>query len=99
MAAARILFVGLCFEERAGNARAAPIANLALATSRAALPAIRPGAAGDADPHGRVVLVVLDHLVEELGLELAGDHAVDHRLSVGLYFRDVRSLVRRVHPP
>ena len=43
--------------------------------------------------HVRVVTVVLDHLVEELRLELLGDHAVDHRLSVGS--RSARSRAQR----
>src|SRR5260221_11655586 len=32
--------------------------------------------------HVRVVLVVLDHLLEEVALELLGDHAIDRALSV-----------------
>jgi hypothetical protein len=37
--------------------------------------------AADDDGHVRVVFVVLDHLVEQLALELPRDHAVDHPVS------------------
>src|SRR5439155_7929079 len=66
------------------DALPAAVAHLALAA--VGLPGAPVGAfaAVDDDGHVRVVLVVLDHLVEELGLELARDHAVDHpALSVG----------------
>ena len=53
--------------------------SLALAAGSPAVPAaVGPLAAVDDDRHVRVVLVVLDHLVEELGLELTRDHAIDH---------------------
>src|SRR5687767_13727017 len=82
MATGRILVVGfsaLGIEERARDARPAPVAGLALAAGLAAVAAIRPFAALEDDRHIRVVLVVLDHLLEELGLELPRDHAIDHR--------------------
>src|SRR4249919_3040142 len=96
MATARSLFVGLGLEERARNPGAAPVAQLALAAGLAALPAIGPRAAIEDDGHVRVVLVVLDHLVEELGLELAGDHAVDHP---DLIVRSGLPLARAVRSP
>src|SRR5215217_9691449 len=74
--------VGL--RERARDARATPVAHLALAA--VGLPVTPVGAFATIEDHRhvRVVLVVVRHLLEELGLELARDHAVDHRaLSLG----------------
>src|SRR5437868_3566710 len=68
--------------ERSGDPRPPSVARLALLHElRFRLPraAIGALAAVDDDGHVRVVLVVLDHLVVELSLELARDHAVDHR--------------------
>src|SRR6185436_4623672 len=74
--------VGL--RERAWNAGPAAVADLAFASVGFALAPVRAVAAVDDHAHVRVVLVVVDHLLEELGLELARDNAVDHRaLSVG----------------
>src|SRR5262245_36123447 len=69
------------FEERSRDAWAPAVASHTLAAGLAwpALAAVRPLAAIDDDGHVRVVLVVLDHLVEELVGELTRDHAVDHR--------------------
>src|SRR6266480_1977773 len=73
--------------ERAWDPRAPAVARLALLEE---LGLRLPGAAVGAFAavydhcHVRVVLVVLDHLVEELRLELARDHAIDHlQLIVG----------------
>src|SRR4029079_18036243 len=93
MATASILFrLVLCAEERPGDAWPATVAGLALPAGLPLRAAIRPRAKVDDDRHVRVVLVVLDHLLEELVLELAGDHAIDHPLIVGLLepcdFRD-----------
>src|SRR5438552_3588146 len=67
--------------------RAAAVARLALLDElRLGLPGAAVGAltAVDDHRHVRVVLVVLDHLVVELSLELTRDHAIDHlRLIVG----------------
>src|SRR5215217_2216699 len=91
MATASILFVGLGLEERAGNAGSTAVACLALPASLARRTPVGPRAAVDDDRDVRVVLVVLDHLLEELVLELARDDAVDHALSVGrLEPRDFR---------
>src|ERR1700752_3146145 len=54
------------------------------------LAAVSPLAAVDDDGHVRVVLVVLDHLVVQLVLELAGNDAIDHRsLIVGRESADI----------
>src|SRR5690348_15674826 len=61
--------------------RAAAVADLPFALEllgRLSVPAIGPLASVDDDRHVRIVPVVLDHLVVQLGLELARDHAVDH---------------------
>src|SRR5215218_10096173 len=85
---------GFGFEERARDPRAPPVAQLALAARLgAALAPVGAGAAIDDDGHVGVVLVVLDHLVEELGLELTRDHAVDHGLSVGRHAFSARSTI------
>src|SRR5580765_4852767 len=74
--------VGL--RERARNARPATVADLALASVRLSLTPVRALASVDDHAHVRIVLVVVDHLLEELRLELARDNAIDHRvLSVG----------------
>src|SRR5215204_5572021 len=67
------------------NARPAAVAGLALLAlrRRLALSAIGALAAVHDHRHVRVVLVVLDHLVEELILELGRDHAIDHALIIG----------------
>src|SRR5438874_1354699 len=67
--------------------RAAPVARLALLDELGlGLPGAAIGALAAVDDHRhvRIVLVVLDHLLVELRLELARDHAIDHlRLIVG----------------
>src|SRR5215208_5914434 len=86
--------LALGVEEGAGDARPAPVASNALAAGLAGpgLSAIRALAPVDDDGNVRVVLVVLDHLAEELVRELTRDHAVDHGLSVGRYTaKDTRS--------
>src|SRR5512133_2002298 len=91
MATASILFVGLGLEERAWNPWSAAVARLSLAARLTLRTAVGARAAVDDDRHVRVVLVVLDHLFEELVLELARDDAIDHALSVGrLEPRDFR---------
>src|SRR6188474_85645 len=67
--------------ERALGALAATVPDQALAAVRPPGAAVVPLAAVDDDGHVRVVLVVLDHLLVELVLELAGDYAVDHLAS------------------
>src|SRR5690242_5820129 len=67
--------------ERARRASAPAIPDLALAAKDAALPPVLALAAVDDHRHVRVVLVVLDHLLVELVLELARNHAVDHPVS------------------
>src|SRR5687768_17531661 len=74
--------VGFGVRERARDACAPAIADLALAAVLAAVSTVVSLAAVEDHRHVRVVLVVLDHLLVELGLELAWDHAVDHPLSV-----------------
>ena len=69
-----------------GRARAAAVARSRAARSNspspaAPLPAVGPVAPVDDHRHARVVGVVGDELVVELGLELGRDHAVDHGLS------------------
>src|SRR3954453_11944626 len=67
------------------DTRAAPVSDLPLLLDLArapAAPAIGAFAAVDDHGHVRVVLVVLDHLVVELGLELAWDDAIDHVLTI-----------------
>src|SRR5438445_531424 len=67
--------------ERAGRTLAPPVADdpvAAVLLAGAAVGALPPV---DDDRHVRVVLVVLDHLVEELRLELSWDHAIDHPAS------------------
>src|SRR6478672_9887094 len=64
-----------------GDPRAPAVARLALLEElRLRLPGAAVGALAAVDDHRhvRVVLVVLDHLVEELGLELARNDAIDH---------------------
>ena len=96
----RFYSVGLGLEERARDPRAPPVAQLALAAGLAApLAAVRARAAVDDDGHVRVVLVVLDHLVEELVLELARDHAIDHASDCKDGSRAERSLARPVRRP
>src|SRR5215203_7163676 len=91
MATASILFVGLSLEERTWNPGPAAVSRLALPASLARRTPVGARAAVDDDRDVRVVLVVLDHLFEELVLELARDDAVDHALSVGrLELRDFR---------
>src|SRR5215204_1462694 len=91
MATASILFVGLSLEERTWNPGPAAVSRLALPASLARRTPVGARAAVDDDRDVRVVLVVLDHLFEELVLELARDDAVDHALSVGrLEPRDFR---------
>src|SRR5215212_9555661 len=71
--------------EGARDAGAPPVADDSFAAVRLPGPPVRPLAAVDDHGDVRIVLVVLDHLVEQLRLELARDHAVDHRrLSVGM---------------
>src|SRR6187397_2711796 len=67
------------------DARPPAVARLALLTLRCglALPAVAALAPVDDHRDVRVVLVVLDHLVEQLVLELRRDHAIDHALIVG----------------
>src|SRR5580765_2343456 len=83
--AMRAMLVGsVGLRERARNAGPPAIANLALSAVRLPLAPVRARAAVEDHGHVRVVLVVLDHLLEELGFELARDNAVDHCvLSVG----------------
>src|SRR5882724_10576302 len=73
--------------EGARDPRPPSVARLALLEElRLRLPGAAVGAltAIDDHRHVRVVLVVLDHLVEELRFELARDHAIDHlQLIVG----------------
>src|SRR5919108_295206 len=64
--------------EGAGSAPSPAVPDLALAARGAARTPVVSVAPVDDHRHVRVVLVVLDHLVEELVLELARDHAVDH---------------------
>src|SRR5215204_5473528 len=91
MATASILFVGLSLEERTWNPGPAAVSRLALPASLARRTPVGARAAVDDDRDVRVVLVVLDHLFEQLVLELARDDAVDHALSVGrLEPRDFR---------
>src|ERR671911_1543443 len=78
--------------EGSRDARPAAIARLALLALRCglALASVVSRAAVDDHRHVRVVLVVLDHLVEELVLELRRDHAEDHSLIVGRYSGSAR---------
>src|SRR5215210_495269 len=64
--------------ERPRRPCATPVADLAFAAVLAALATVVALAAVDDHRHVRVVVVVLDHLVVELGLELTRDHAIDH---------------------
>src|SRR5690242_1932059 len=86
-------------EEGPRDARPSAIARLALPARLPLRATVGPRAPVQDDRHVRVVLVVLDHLVEELVLELARDDAIDHALSVGRLeagdFRDYSSV--RVH--
>src|ERR1051325_2727384 len=72
------VFGRLGLRERARGPSPATITDLALAAERAALAPVLALAAVDDDGDVRVVLVVVDHLVEELVLELPRNHAVDH---------------------
>src|SRR5215210_2732843 len=67
--------------EGAGRSRPAAVADGAQPAVLASLAAVVALTAVDHDRHVRVVLVVLDHLVEELVLELSRDHAIDHPAS------------------
>src|SRR4051794_19865988 len=67
--------------ERSRCARPPAVPDRALAAEDAALAPVFPFAPVEDDGHVRVVLVVLDHLVEELVLELARNHAIDHPAS------------------
>src|SRR5215207_7303672 len=87
VATAAILVRRVGAGERARGPRPAAVANLALVTL----------AAVDDDGYVRVVLVVLDHLVVELVLELARDDAIDHGARiVGASWVDARSGRSRV---
>src|SRR4029079_15725890 len=66
-----------------------------LAVAGAALPPVGPLAAVDDDRHAGIVGVVGDELVVQLGLELRGDHAVDHGLIVSRSQRRAISGTRR----
>src|SRR5829696_1096371 len=99
VATAAILVRRVGAGERARGPRPAAIANLALATL-VLVPSGAPVvtlAAVDDDGYVRVVLVVLDHLVVELVLELARDDAIDHGARiVGASWVDARSGRSRV---
>src|SRR4051812_31523835 len=85
MATARSLvagFRGLGVEERSGDARTAPVAYLPLTAGLPSVAAIGAFATFEDHRHVRIVLVVVDHLVEELGLELSWDHAIDHPVPI-----------------
>src|SRR3954467_13838413 len=71
--------VGLGERSRCASPPAVP--DRALAAEDAALAPVLTFAAVEDDGHVRVVLVVLDHLLEELVLELARNHAIDHPAS------------------
>src|SRR5690349_13135794 len=58
--------------------RTTPVTDRALPAVLAPVAAVFAFAAVDDDGHVRVVPIVVDHLLEELVLELARDHAVDH---------------------
>src|SRR5581483_4057724 len=82
-------------EERAGNAGPAAVARLALAgviRALAAAPPVGALAPVDDDRDVRVVAGVGDHLLEEVRLELARNHAVDHGFSVGAGPEDARTV-------
>src|SRR3954470_12496624 len=80
-----MLVVRLGLRERPRDAGAPAVSDHTLAAVGLALAPVGPLAAVDHHRHVRVVLVVVDHLVEQLGLELARNHAIDHRrLSVGM---------------
>src|SRR5215204_4874655 len=99
VATAAILVRRVGAGERARGPRPAAVANLALATL-VLVPSGAPVvtlAAVDDDGYVRVVLVVLDHLVVELVLELARDDAIDHGARiVGASWVDARSGRSRV---
>src|SRR6266536_1233463 len=81
-----MLVGGVGLGERPRNASPATVPDLALPAVGLLLAPVRALAAVEHDGHVRVVLVVVDHLVEELRLELVRDDAVDHRaLSVGMH--------------
>src|SRR5687767_5423604 len=81
----RVTLAGVGVGKRPRDPGAAPVAQLPLAAVLAAVAAVVALTAVDDDGHVRVVLVVLDHPVEEVRLELAWDDAVDHRsLSLGV---------------
>src|SRR5437868_5279594 len=68
--------------EGARDARATPVPDGAVPAPALAGSPVRTGlTAVDDHGHVRVVLVVLDHLVEKLVLELRRNHAVDHPAS------------------
>src|SRR5687768_11081874 len=80
---------GVGVRERSRNPRPAAVALLALAPVLAPVAPLVARAAVEDDRHIRVVLVVVDHLLVEVGFEVAGDDAVDHRsLSVGIRRRN-----------
>src|SRR6187401_75706 len=94
MATARSLVAALWslgVEERAGDAWTAPVACLPLTAGLSPVAAIWALATFQDHRHVRIVLVVVDHLVEELGLELSRDHAIDHARIVGPAARGERS--------
>src|SRR5215218_7618749 len=78
VATAAILVSGVGAGERARSAGPAAVADLALPALVSARAPVVALAAVDDDGHVRIVLVVLDHLLVELVLELPRDDAIDH---------------------